>query len=137
MMDTVNEIENVKLTNKNVQEFASKFCKLQSLKHVLADINKKVERGLVDDFDFIEQKLKDALTYKEAEDSISVFHDIDGVLAEDYREPIPTGVDGIDSVMKGGLAKGELALVVAGTGVGKSTFLTKAANTGYMAGHNV
>ena len=57
ILDTVDEIEKKKVTNKNVQEFSSKFCKLQSLKNVLGEINKKVERGIVDDYDQIEKGL--------------------------------------------------------------------------------
>ena len=137
IIDTVEEIQNKNVTNKNVQEFASKFCKLQSLKHVLADINKKVERGVVDDYDQIEAKLKEALIYKEVEDAITIYHDLDNVLSDDYRDPIPTGIDGIDEIMNGGLAKQELALVIAPLGVGKTTYLTKIANQAYMDGRNV
>lgn len=137
LIDTVIEIENKPTTNKNVQEFATKFVKLQSLKHVLQDISKKVEKGVVDDYDLIEKKLKDALVYKDVQDPISLDHNIDAALSDQHREPIPTGIEGLDEIMAGGLAKAELALVIAPLGVGKTTFLTKVANTAYMAGKNV
>jgi replicative DNA helicase len=137
IIDTVIEIENKKITNKNVQEFATKFVKLQTLKHVLQDISKKVDKGFVDDYDIIEKKLKDALVFKETEDSITLYHDLENVLADDYREPMPTGIEGIDEIMNGGLAKQELALVIAPLGVGKTTYLTKVANAAYMSGKNV
>jgi predicted ATP-dependent serine protease len=38
------------------------------------------------------------------------------------------GVPGIDNLLKGGLAKGEIGVILAPTGVGKTTFLTKIAN---------
>ena len=137
IIDTVIEIENKKITNKNVQEFATKFVKLQTLKHVLQDISKKVEKGFVDDYDIIEKKLKDALVFKETEDSITLYHDLENVLSDDYREPMPTDIEGIDEIMNGGLAKQELALVIAPLGVGKTTYLTKVANAAYMSGKNV
>jgi replicative DNA helicase len=137
LIDTVVEIESIKVTNKNVQEFATKFVKLQTLKNVLQEISKKVEKGHVEDYDLIEKKLKDALIFKEVEDAITIYHELDDVLADDYREPIPTGIEGIDEIMNGGLAKQELALVIAPLGVGKTSFLTKVANTAYQSGKNV
>ncbi len=56
---------------------------------------------------------------------------------EDFRHPIPMGIPGIDKLLKGGLAKGEIGVVLAPTGVGKSTFLTKIANHGFNLGYNV
>lgn len=137
LLDTVQEIEERKVPNKNVQEYVTKFCKMQSLKNVIQEISKKVERGVVEDYDQIEKKLKDALIFKEVEDSITLYHDIDNVLSDDFRDPIPTGIEGIDQIMGGGLAKGELALVIAPLGVGKTTFLTKVANQAYISGRNV
>jgi len=137
LIDTVIEIESKKVTNKNVQEFATKFVKLQTLKHVLQDISKKVDKGIVDDYDIIEKKLKDALVFKDVEDAITLYHNLENVLSDDYREPIPTGIEGLDEIMNGGLAKQELALVIAPLGVGKTTFLSKVANAAYMSGKNV
>ena len=54
-----------------------------------------------------------------------VFSNLDEVLDDDYRHPIPMGVPGIDNLMKGGLAKGEIGVILAPTGVGKTTFLAK------------
>jgi replicative DNA helicase len=47
------------------------------------------------------------------------------------------GIPGIDRLLKGGLAKGELGVILAPTGVGKSTFLTKIANHSFNLGYNV
>jgi replicative DNA helicase len=137
VLDTVQEIENIKVTNKNVQPWAVKFCKLQNLKQAMSEIDKKLQRGVVDDYDHIEKVLKDALIFKEIEDSITLYHDIDNVLSDEFRDPIKTGISGIDEIMSGGLAKQELALVIAPLGVGKTTFLTKVANQAYMDGRNV
>lgn len=66
-----------------------------------------------------------------------VFHNLDDVLNEDYRHPIPMGIPGIDRLLKGGLAKGEIGVILAPTGVGKSTLLTKVANHAFNLGYNV
>ncbi len=66
-----------------------------------------------------------------------VFTNLDEVLNEDYRHPIPMGIPGIDRLLKGGLAKGEIGVILAPTGVGKSTFLTKISNHAYNLGYSV
>jgi replicative DNA helicase len=67
----------------------------------------------------------------------SVFSNLDDVLNEDYRHPIPMGIPGIDRLLKGGLAKGEIGVILAPTGVGKSTLLTKISNHAFNLGYNV
>jgi replicative DNA helicase len=47
------------------------------------------------------------------------------------------GIQGIDKLLKGGLAKGEIGVILAPTGVGKTTILTKIANTAFNMGYNV
>jgi replicative DNA helicase len=47
------------------------------------------------------------------------------------------GIPGIDRLLKGGLAKGEIGVVLAPTGVGKSTLLTKISNHAFNLGYNV
>jgi len=47
------------------------------------------------------------------------------------------GIPGIDNLLKGGIAKGELGVILAPTGVGKSTLLTKISNHAFNLGYNV
>lgn len=47
---------------------------------------------------------------------------IDRVLHSGVNEIVPTGVETIDKAMNGGLPKKNLGLIIAGTGVGKTTF---------------
>ena len=49
-----------------------------------------------------------------------IFDNLDTVLDEDYRHPIPMGIPGIDRLLKGGLARGEIGVILAPTGVGKA-----------------
>ena len=46
---------------------------------------------------------------------------IDDVLTQSISEKIPTGIKELDEVMNGGLPKKSVGLLIAGTGVGKST----------------
>jgi replicative DNA helicase len=62
---------------------------------------------------------------------------LEDVLNEDFRHPIPMGITGIDKLLKGGLAKGELGVILAPTGVGKTTVLSKIANSAFNNGYNV
>jgi replicative DNA helicase len=68
---------------------------------------------------------------------MDVFSNLDQVLDDDYRHPIPMGIPGIDRLLKGGLAKGEIGVILAPTGVGKSTLTTKIANHAFNLGFNV
>ncbi|MBW2998846.1 hypothetical protein KY321_04875, partial [Candidatus Woesearchaeota archaeon] len=57
-----------------------------------------------------------------------LFDDIDSALQKEFRKPIPTGIKGIDDVTGGGLGRGEIGILLAASGVGKTTFLSKVAN---------
>ena len=122
----------------HTQETATKFCKQQELKKANNKIGKILEDGDFDRYDECEEILKLALSVGGVKDNgIDVFHAIDDVLCEDFRDPIPTGMIGIDNLMDGGLAKGELGVILAPFGVGKTTLITKMANTAYNLGYNV
>ena len=122
----------------HTQETATKFCKQQELKKANNKIGKILEAGDFDRYDECEEILKEALSVGGTKDTgIDVFHAIDDVLCEDFRDPIPTGMIGIDNLMDGGLAKGELGVILAPFGVGKTTLITKMANTAYNLGYNV
>jgi replicative DNA helicase len=121
-----------------VQERALKFCKQQELKKSVKEIQEIIDKGDIDDYDKCEDILKKALeTGDGKDDGIDVFHDMDSVLADDFRKPIPTRIKALDDCMDGGLSKGELAVILAPFGVGKTTMITKIANTAKNKGLNV
>ena len=43
--------------------------------------------------------------------TMNVFSNLEQVLDEDYRHPIPMGIPGIDRLLKGGLARGEIGVI--------------------------
>lgn len=121
-----------------VQEMAMKFCKQQELKKSVYDIQQIIDKGDLDSYDECEEILKRALEIGSDKDSgIDVFDDIDSVLEDDFRKPIPTGISGLDDKMNGGLSKGELGVILAPFGVGKTTMVTKIANEAFNHGYNV
>jgi len=122
----------------HIQDTALKFCKQQELKTANQKIQKILELGDFDRYDECEEILKEALSVGGVKDAgIDVFYAIDDVLSEDFRKPVPTGMIGIDNLMDGGLSKGELGVILAPFGVGKTTLVTKMANNAYNLGYNV
>jgi hypothetical protein len=135
-------IKDVKNTDNkdclHTQEVSIKFCKQQELKKATQKIQKILDTGDFDRYDECEEILKGALTVGTDKDTgIDVFHAINEVLCDDFRNPIPTGLIGVDNLMDGGLSKGELGVILAPFGVGKTTLITKMANTAYNLGYNV
>jgi replicative DNA helicase len=140
--NTIDVLNEIKETSQKdclyVQETALKFCKQQELKKATKKIQKILDLGDFDRYQECEEILKVALNIGDVKDNgIDVFTSIDDVLSDDFRNPIPTGINGLDGLMNGGLSKGELGVILAAFGVGKSTMITKIANTGYNLGYNV
>ena len=121
-----------------VQDIAMKFCKQQELKKSIKEIQKIIDKGNIDDYDECESILRKALEHGDnKDDGMTVLDNIDDVLVDDFRRPIRTGINGLDEYMDGGLSKGELAVILAPFGVGKTTMITKIANTAMNDGCKV
>ena len=139
ILDTLEQVKNV--TDEGsifVQEKALKFCKQQELQKVMVKTQSIIDKGDFESYDKLEEMVRGALQVGEVDKGTAdVFFNLDEVLNDDYRHPIPIGVPGIDNLLKGGLAKGEIGVILAPTGVGKSTFTTKIANHAFNLGYNV
>jgi len=121
-----------------IKEKAIKFCKQQELKKAIRRVETILEKGDFESYDMCEEYIRDAIKVGEmTNEDFEIFSELELLLEEDYRHPLPTGIDGIDNILNGGLAKGEIGVVLAPTGVGKTTMLTRFANTAYNMGHNV
>ena len=138
-LDTISDIKNVEDSGSLfVQEKALKFCKQQELQKVMDKAKKIIDHGEFENYDTLEEMVREALQVGNVDRGTGeVFENLDDVLAEDYRHPIPMGIPGIDNLLKGGLAKGEIGVILAPTGVGKSTLTTKIANNAFNLGFNV
>jgi len=121
-----------------VQDMAMRFCKQQEMRKSMMQVNKIIERGNLEDYEQVEAIIRKALEHGDAkDDGFNVFDGIEHVLVDDFRKPIATGIKGLDEVMDGGLSRGELAVILAPFGVGKTTMITKLANTAMADGYKV
>ncbi len=122
VLDTLTQIRDVSFEGHQfVIEKALKFCKQQELQKVMTKAQKIIDKGDFESYDQLEEMVNKALQVGEIDEAEhDVFTNLDQVLDEDYRHPIPMGIIGIDNLLKGGLAKGELGVILAPTGVGKS-----------------
>jgi nucleoside-triphosphatase THEP1 len=121
-----------------IQDKAMNFCKQQELMKSMVEINKIISKGDSDNYPMLESILRKAIEHGDSkDDGMNIFDGIEHVLVDDFRNPIPTGIKGLDEIMDGGLSKGELAVILAPFGVGKTTMMTKLANTAMKTGYNV
>jgi len=139
VIDTISKIKDAPIEGGDfVQEKAMKFCKQQELQKVMNKAQKIIDGGEFENYDKVEQLVRTALQVGEREDGMTnVFSNLEEVLDEDYRHPIPMGISGLDKLLKGGLAKGEIGVILAPTGVGKTTLMTKITNHAFNLGYNV
>jgi replicative DNA helicase len=139
VLDTLQQVKDVSDDGSLfVQEKSLKFCKQQELQKVMTKAQSIIDKGDFESYDHLEEMVRGALQVGEVDKGTTdVFFNLDEVLNDDYRHPIPIGVAGIDNLLKGGLAKGEIGVILAPTGVGKSTFTTKIANHAFNLGYNV
>lgn len=125
-----------------VQTHTYQFIKQQEYRKLASYIIDKTKQGAVrtgnDTIINIEEKIKKIANIDSAEnDGEDVFSNIDDALEQDHRETIPTGVKALDELMGGGLGKSEIGIVLAASGTGKTTALTKFSNTALNLGKNV
>ena len=118
-----------------VKEHTLNFCKNQTLKNAIMDSVDLLERQ---DYDGIKSRIDDAM---KAGTSKDLGHDyITGLeerMTQTTRKTIPTGWDIIDEIMGSGLGGGELGVIVAPAGVGKSWCLQKLSQNAIGIGKTV
>ncbi|HUU86708.1 MAG TPA: DnaB family ATPase [Candidatus Glassbacteria bacterium] len=139
-LDTLNSIKDKEFDGEAlyVKKTALNFCRQQVLKRALKESEEIMSNGDFEEYDKIEGKIQTALQVGVTnEDMVDIGDNVLDALEDDYRVPFPTGIVGIDNLLKGGIARGEMALLLAPTGIGKTTWLTMMANSAYVAGANV
>ena len=102
-------------------------------KYVIKTLAKIKESDLYDSLKVQDMAMK-FCRYQELKKSLK---EMEQILDRGNRKPIRTGIKGLDDIMDGGLSKGELAIILAPFGVGKTTMITKLANTAVTDGYNV
>ena len=112
-----------------VEEESEKFFKQQNLTKAINKAQDIIKNGDFSNYYTIEDIVKKALETNSKQDfGFRLFDSIESDLKEDYRTAIPTGADKLDKALYGGLGKGELGVIVAPPGTGKTS-----ATTGFAA----
>lgn len=138
-LDTLERIKTNELKDHiQYQNQALNFCKQQVLKKAIKEIDSINKEGKFEDYARIEGIIQKALQVGVSGNDVhDVFENIRAALEKEERDPIPTGIKQIDDLLDGGLGRGELGVVLAPTGTGKTTLLTKFANQAHAAHKNV
>ena len=118
-----------------VKDEILKFCKNQEIKRAIMDSVTLLKMG---NYDEIKSKMDSAM--KAGADTnigLDYINDVASRYNEAARHTITTGWDVIDDLMDGGLAEGELGVVMAPAGIGKSWLLINIGANAIKAGHTV
>ena len=118
-----------------VKETSLDFCKKQKLKEAMLTSVKLLNRS---SFDEISTVINEALKLGSDNDfGYDYKLDFEERFQIRQRNPVSTGWDEIDSITKGGLGKGELGVVIAPTGAGKSMALVHLGTQAVASGKSV
>lgn len=120
-----------------VKDKALDFCRKQALKAALEDA---VDQMQAEKYESIVESIKKAVLVGTAPAlGHDFFTDFEARFTRLQRNCVSTGLDELDrkEIMNGGLGAGEIGVVVAATGVGKSHFLTMLGANALKAGKNV
>jgi replicative DNA helicase len=120
-----------------VKEKTLDFCKRQAFREAL---EKAVEMVATDKFESVVDLMKHAVSVGMPNTvGHDFFEDAEARFVKINRNPCPTGLDVIDGkdILRGGLGRGELGVVVAATGVGKSHWLVAMGAHALKIGKNV
>ena len=113
------------------------FCKRQAFKGAL---EKSVDLIEGENFEEVIDLMKNAVSVGMQNSSgHDFFEDIEARFVKINRNAVPTGFDRLDKkdIFKGGLGRGEIGVVTANTGVGKSHWLVALGANAMRAGKNV
>jgi len=120
---------------KYIKETALDFCKKQKLKEALMQSVDLIENA---SYDEVRTVIDQALNLGTDNDFGHDFlRDFEARYEIKARNPITTGWDKVDQIMKKGLGTGELGVVIAPTGAGKSMALAHLGANALKAGKNV
>lgn len=118
-----------------IKEVSLDFCRKQKLKEAMLESVKLLKTSSYDEISStINEALKLGSDNNFGHDYIVDFEERFKFKA---RDPVTTGWDEIDSICKQGLGKGELGVVIAPTGAGKSMVLVHLGATAVSAGKTV
>ena len=120
-----------------VKDKALEFCKRQAFKEALTQ---SVELIQTEKYESVINIMKNAISVGMPNSTgHNFFDDMEARFVQINRQVVPTGLGRLDDkdILRGGLGRGEIGVVVANTGVGKSHFLVAMGCEAMRAGKNV
>jgi replicative DNA helicase len=120
-----------------VKDKSLEFCKRQVFKEAL---EKSVQMIQTENYDSVLGIMKDAIAAGlPASQGHDFFEDMEARFVKINRQACPTGLSRLDEkdILRGGLGRGEIGVLTAPTGVGKSHFLVAMGANAMRAGKNV
>jgi len=120
-----------------VKDKSLEFCKRQAFREAL---EQSVELIQTEKYESVMNIMKEAISVGMPNSTgHNFFEDIEARFVQINRLVCPTGLDRIDAqdILRGGLGRGELGVIAANTGVGKSHFLVAMGCAAMKVGKNV
>jgi len=120
-----------------VKEKSLEFCKKQAFREAL---EKSVELIQTSNYESVLSIMKEAVSVGMPNTvGHNFFDDIEARFVQINRQVCPTGLRRLDAqdILRGGLGRGEIGVIAANTGVGKSHFLVEMGCAAMRAGKNV
>jgi len=134
LLDKIKTLEIEHQKKDSVKERAYTYFKSQKMKNTLIECAVDWKKNT---FDGMKAKIEEALKAGEPKNSgHNYFLDVEKRLKRDFRNPVPI-LPGLDEQIGGGVAGGELAVIMAPTGGGKSMMLVRNAVTALRTGKKV
>ena len=104
-----------------IKDLSLKFFKQQNIIKTANEILRIAGDGNTEKYEQCVELLSQALNQgTHTEFGSTVFEGLGETLSDDYRTPIPTGVDKLDECLEGGLGKGELGVIIGSSSFGKA-----------------
>ena len=118
-----------------IKDTALDFCKKQKLQEAMIRCVPLLKKS---SFDEVAKVINDAIKLGTSNDlGYDYMQDFELRFEKKARDPVSTGWSSLDDISKGGLGKGELGVVIAPTGAGKSMVLVHLGAQALQAGKSV
>ncbi len=119
---------------QSIKDRAYAYFKSQKIKNTLIELASDWKHQT---YESMKKKLEDALKAGESKDiGHDYILDVEARMKKDYRDPV-SALAGLDNYIGGGLAGGELGVVLAPPGIGKSMMLVRFATSALLQGKKI
>ena len=112
-----------------IEDMAEKFFKQQNWVRVANEIKRIAGDGDISKYDDCQRLMEEAMSVgRKYEVGESPWENIDAKMSQENVVPITTGITKLDKTLGGGLYKGDVGLLIAGLGFGKTSMTTSMAH---------